>query len=132
MAKKMKIFLVAFVTFCCALPAQSSDLKIGGKSFINHDYECVGLSSGQKAELTVSEIPGGASTVLSSASLPKPATLAMGAVDDQSRASRQYSFEFTNGSKEVLEIADITKMATVTMLNANGVEVYTSMICSEN
>ncbi|EAW3492544.1 hypothetical protein EEN59_18520 [Salmonella enterica] len=110
----------------------AKDLPLNGRDNMNHDYTCIGVSTGRDAALTVQEMPGGASTVLIAENTPKPIAISMVPMDDQTRASRQYKFTFSNGAEEVLLLSSITGIATVTMLNAVGMEVFTSLVCHED
>ncbi|MEE9654029.1 hypothetical protein V4836_07645 [Kluyvera ascorbata] len=125
--KKMIMCLGLFVVG----GVSAKDLPLNGKDHINHDYTCIGVSTGRDAALTVQEIPGGVSTVMIAENAPKPIAISMVPMDDQTRASRQYKFTFSNGAEEVLLLSSITGIATVTMLNAVGLEVFTSLVCHE-
>lgn len=115
-----------------SVAVSAKERPLDGKDYINHDYNCIGLSSGQKAELNVSESPGGASILLTSQVTEKTMPLVMTSIDDQTRVSRQYKFKFPNGAEEVLEVADLTKMASITMLHTSGLEIFTSLVCHED
>ncbi|RYM60190.1 Uncharacterised protein [Serratia quinivorans] len=126
-----KVWVVAFLMVITG-GVSAKDKPLGGKAFINHDYVCTGVSTGRAAAMTVQELPGGASSITIAENTPKPITASLTAMDDQTRASRQYKLDFGNGAKEVLLLSDLTKIATVTMLNAVGLEVFTSLVCYED
>ena len=107
-------------------------LPLGGKVNINHDYNCLGVSTGRNVIMTVQETPGIANTILITENMPKPIVASLSAMDDQSRTGRQYKLVAENGSEEILQISGLTKMATVTMLNTVGLEAFTSLVCYED
>ncbi len=127
---KFKKVLVAALVFIPVF-ATAQDLPLGGEDYITHDYTCVGSSTGRSAVMTVQEMPGGANSVTVAENSSKPIAVNLIAMDDQTRASRQYKLNFGNGAEEVLQLSSLTKMATVTMLHAVGLEVFTSLVCYE-
>ncbi len=110
----------------------AKDLPLGGKPTINHDYTCLGVSTGRSAIMTVQETQGIANTLFIAENSPKPLPVTLTAIDDQTRVARLYKLKAPNGSTEILQISGLTKMATVTMLNTLGLEAFTSFVCNEN
>lgn len=128
---KVRTALIVTMAALSAIGAQAKDLPLNGKDYINHDYNCIGVSTGRTASMTVQELPGMANTTIVAENTPKPIVVSLAAMDDQVRAARQYQIKSPNGAEEVLEVSSITKMATITMLHAAGLEVFTSMVCHE-
>lgn len=111
--------------------ASAKDAPLNGKESIAHDYNCMGVSTGRAAVLTVQEYAGGANQILVAENAPKPITITLTAIDDQTRVSRQYQFKAPNGGEEILQISELTGLATTTMLHTLGYEAFTSLVCHE-
>ncbi|EHA8172291.1 hypothetical protein ACK1QP_001273 [Salmonella enterica] len=127
----MKRLVFAVLTLTC-FSASAKDKPLDGKESMTHDYNCMGVSTGRSAVMTVQEFPGGANQILIAENAQKPMAVTLSAIDDQTRASRQYEFKSSNGSAEILQVSDLTGIATTTMLHTVGLEAFTSLVCHED
>lgn len=129
----MKRLVITVLGLAC-FSASAKDKPLDGKESITHDYNCMGMSTGRKADMTVQEFHGGANQIIIAENTQKPmtVTVTLSAIDDQTRVSRQYEFKSSNGNVEILEISDLTGIATTTMLYTVGLEVFTSLVCHED
>ena len=127
----MRRIVVAAALLTC-FGATAKDLPLGGKEFITHDYKCVGVSTGRDVSMTVQEVPGAATQVLIADGGKKPVTMTLTSIDDQTRAARQYKSESADPGAEILEVSDVTGIATTTMLHSVGLEAFTSLVCNED
>lgn len=127
----MRRIVVAVALLAC-FGATAKDLPLGGKKFITHDYKCVGVSTGRDVYMTVQEVPGAATQALIADGDKKPITMTLTSIDDQTRAARQYKSESSGLGAEILEVSDVTGIATTTMLHSVGLEAFTSLVCNED
>lgn len=126
----MRRMVVAAALLAC-FGATAKDLPLGGKEFITHDYKCVGVSTGRDVSMTVQEAPGSATQMIIAEGAKKPITMTLSAMDDQTRTARLYKYASSDGSSEVLQISNLTGLATTTMLHSVGLEAFTSLVCNE-
>lgn len=124
-----RIVVLAALLTCFGVAAR--DLPPGEKRLITHDYKCVDVSTGRNVSMTVREVPGAAIQALIADGDREPVTMALTSVDNQTRAVRQYKSESTGPGTEILEVSDVTGIATTTMLHSVGREAFTSLVCNE-
>ncbi|HDS9357751.1 TPA: hypothetical protein QH850_000236 [Enterobacter chengduensis] len=129
--KKIVLLLSAVMLLGACFSAESKDLPLNGKKIITHDYSCTGVSIGDKSTMTVGETPGEASVVAVGEGMPKPVGATLKAMDDQTRVTRMYKTGDEKDGEMILEVASLTKLATITMLHFADNEAYTAKVCYE-
>lgn len=123
------VFIVVVALF--PIVTQAKDKPLDGKEIITHDYGCVGVSAGDSVSMTVGEVPGSATVMMTGEGMQKPVSMVLQASDDQTRVTRMYSSGSSKSGEMILEVADITKMATITMLHFAGSKAFTAKVCYE-
>lgn len=124
--------MIATAALLACFGVAAKDLPPGGKAPVTHDYQCVSVSTGRNASMTVQELPGSATQMTIAEGAKKSVTVTLSAMDDQAGMVRLYKYGSSDGSTEILQISSFTGIATTTMLHSVGREAFTSLVCNED